>query len=144
MEYALITPAEADATLDQHDDWLALTDSAKEAHIAKASVYVQTQWVCTDVDWTGTIPDIIKTAVAFYALSDMGGNLYGDPSETIEYHGSLKSKSEKLGPLEEEVSYFRGGGQHPSGVGRSNGYPDALMASLCTASSVFSNQLTRV
>lgn len=135
MNKAVITPTEADVFLAQFSDWLALTNSQKLVHLAKASVYVQTQWTCVDVDWTDSllIPADIKEATAYYAIADMGGNLFGDPSSTTMDRGKIKRERSKVGSLEEEFEYS---GSTPSiSTKRLLGYPDVLMETLCTKKS---------
>ena len=131
MNKAIITPVEADIILAQFADWVALSNALKTSHIAKASVYVQTQWTCVDVDWADSalIPADIKEAVAYYAAADMHGNLFGDFSSADD-RGRIKRERSKVGSLEEEFEYS--GSVPLYATRRSLGYPDVLMESLCT------------
>lgn len=135
MNKTVITPAEADVLLAQFADWVALSDALKLSHIAKASIYAQTQWTCVDVDWTDSdlVPDDIKEAVAYYAAADMHGNLFGDISSLDSDKGKIKKERSKVGSMEEEFEYS--GSVPLYATRRSLGYPDVLMESLCTKKS---------
>jgi len=131
MNKAIITPTEADVILVQFADWIALSNALKTSHIAKASVYVQTQWTCVDVDWaiSADIADDIKEAVAYYAMADMANTLFGDVTSADD-RGKIKRERSKVGSLEEEFEYS--GATPTYSTRRSFGYPDVLMESLCT------------
>lgn len=155
MNITVITTGESDTFLAQYVDWLVLTAPDKAAHIAKASVYAQTQWTCVDdVVWEDDpdtvdveivdIPDEIKEAVAYYAYADYHGNLYGDPSSTEEKHGGLRSNMEKVGDLATEVQYFQGGTQTETGNRSVTGYANALMGVYCELCGLGSTSLVRV
>jgi len=135
MNKAIITPAESDAYLAVYADWLALDNTIKEQHIEKASVYVQTQWTCIDVDWddTPTIPDNIKEATAYYAYADFKGTLYGDPGDTTE-PGQLRSKLVTAGSVTVAKGYYKGS-NNIYGSAAPFGYPDSLMELSCTSAS---------
>lgn len=154
MNTTVITPAESDVYLAAYQDWLDLDDATKEAHIAKGSVYAQTQWTCADVVWEDDpdtaevevidIPDSVKEAVAYYAYIDFHGILYGDPTTIPDQHGNLRGLMDKVGDLATEVQYFQGGSLSGSGTQSHTGYPDALMGVHCTLAGVGSEGLVRV
>ena len=110
LNKAIITPAEADAILTQEAAWLALTDTVKEYHIAFASVYMQLNWLCTDVDWDDdtTITAEQEEACAYYALASSNGNLYSDTKQSSVAHGLLQEETKKLGSLVKTVKYHAG------------------------------------
>jgi len=145
MNTAIITADESDTILAQYTSWTALLDPKKEFFIARASIYAQTKWSCVDIVFEGddeNIPDEIKEAVAYYAYADYSGNLFGDVAISTIKAGKLKSKREKLGELEEEISYFLSGNQLTSSA-KSLGYPDTLMKVYCTKESI-NSELIRV
>ena len=147
MNTTAITISDANGYLALYSDWLALSDSAKLRHIAKASAYAQTQWTCVAaVVWEGTpaIPDEIKEAIAYYAYADFYGKLFGSPSVDEERHGGLRSTMSKVGELIDEIQYFQGGAQTATGNKSSIGYPDALMRLYCEITGVGSISLIRV
>ena len=146
MNFETITIEEADTFLEQFSDWIDLDDDVKTVHIRKASVYAQTQWVCSDVVWeddpdtddteTVDIPDEVKEAVAYYAYANFSGNLFGDPSVTEEpTRGHLKSTRDKVGSLSTEKSYYQSGAYSSAGTKSTLGYPDSLMRVYCVNSS---------
>lgn len=147
MRKDIITPAEADVFLAAYADWLALTpDSVKEAHIAKASVYVQTSWTCVDIDWSDdlTIPEDVKEAVAYYAYADMHSVLYGDVTTSRDV-GDLQMKSVRAGDVTVAKAYFKGiGSVSKMGTNSPLGYPNSLMGTYCTANCASASALTRV
>ena len=135
LNKAIITVAEADLTLALEADWLALADSIKEAHISKASVYIQTVWTCSEVDWSDdtTITDEVKEACAYYALVDSNGNLYADPTDEVTGKGLILEETDKVGSLASTVKYCC-----ENGVVDKHDllqYPNALMRVGCSASS---------
>jgi hypothetical protein len=145
MNTAVITPAESDSFLSDKTSWLALSEAEKEGHIAKASVYAQTQWTCSEeVVWEDdsateeveeeAIPDLIKEAVAWYAYASSKNNLFGDPANDDPAKGNLRLERKKLGELEKSVEYYQGGAQKGIGTARHTGYPDALMQVYCEMS----------
>ena len=153
MNKAVITPDEADIFLAGYDTWLALAAEVKRRHIARASVYAQTQWTCTSVVWVDDpdtaedeidIPAVVKEAVAFYAYADSQNNLFGNVVTADEPRGNLRSLKSSIGDLSDEVTYFKGGVTTPSGTMKSLGYPDSLMESLCTRVCQCTTQVTRV
>jgi len=134
LNKAIITPAEADAILVTETDWLALTDPVKEGHIAKASVYMQTRFTCSEIDWSDdtTFTDEIKEACAYFALADSNGNLYTDPTDTPSGKGNIIEESDKVGSLASTVKYSDQGAHTSYDLLQ---YPNALMGVDCTSSS---------
>ena len=139
MNKAIITPAESDVYLAAYLDWIALDDTTKTLHIEKASVYVQTQWVCVDVDWDDdlTIPDNVKEATAYYAYADFQGTLYGDPGDPTQ-PGQLSGKLVTAGSVTVSKSYFKGSNSI-YGSASPFGYPDTLMAVSCESATANSS-----
>ena len=138
----LITVAEADAYNASSSVWLALTDSVKEAHIFNSSLYMQSYWTCTDIDWedTTTMTDDTKRACAYYAEADRLGLLF-DPLEALEsQHGRLTEKTQKVGSLLETTKWSSYG---PLRTGNPLEMIDALMMGECTRLTG-SVELTRV
>jgi hypothetical protein len=128
MNKAIITPAEADVFLALEEDWLVLDNATKVAHIERASVYVQTQWVCAfDWDDTPNIPEVVKEAVAWYAYSEFKGVLYGS-SDASTF--DVVEKSVKAGSVTVSKKFNAAGGKY--GPASQLGYPDALMKSECS------------
>lgn len=130
LNKALITPEEADVFLAMYPDWIALDTPAKTDHIAKASVYLQTHWLCEDVDWSdeSTLDEDVKESCAYYALADSVGTLYTSPDSTEETMGLVSEQTSKLGSLQTTVKYCcnnRGEKIYPLG------YADALMGTQC-------------
>ena len=154
MNTTVITPEESDVFLAAYEDWLALDPTVQEAHIAKGSVYAQTQWTCADVVWEDDpdteeveevdIPALVKEAVAYYAYIDFHGNLYGDPAAVADKHGNLRATMDKVGDLQTEVEYFQGGSFSGSGTQSHTGYADALMGEYCVSSGTGTGDLVRV
>jgi|LGVE01.1.fsa_nt_gb hypothetical protein len=135
LNKAIITVVEADTTLALEAAWLLLTDTVKESHIAKASVYIQTVWECTDIDWSddSTIPEEVKEACAYFALADSNGNLYADPKDEVTGKGLISEETDKVGSLASTVKYCC-----DKGVVDNYDllqYPNALMGVWCNASS---------
>jgi len=131
--YILITKTESNTYLTEFFGWSSLPDATKDLHIKKASLFVQTNWICSEVDWSDstTIPDDVKEATAYYAYASYSSNLFG--SVTSEDGGTIKKKSNKVGSLADSVEYR---GSSPGGAKNSTGYPDSLMkVSGCTATS---------
>jgi len=98
LNMTVITPSEADVFLADKADWLALTDSVKEGHIAKASVYLQTAWTCTDIDWDddNTISSVVKEACSYYAYANFVGNLYPSLDVDGTALGRLTQQTENI------------------------------------------------
>lgn len=130
IEKALITPAQADATLASESDWKDLATPEKTNHIAFASTYVQLNWYCTGIDWSDetTIPDEVKEAVAYYALANSRGTLFEDTNPQTERSGDVQEKTSQLGGLKSTVKYFE---SSESEEGYPLQYPDALMDFYC-------------
>jgi len=135
LNKAIITPAEADVILATETDWLALTDPVKEAHIAKASVYMQTRFTCSEIDWSDdtTFTTEIQEACAYFALASSNGNLYPDPKATPDEKGNVIEETDKVGSLQSTVKY-----SETMNVTTSYdllNYPNSLMGVDCFASS---------
>ncbi len=130
----IITAAEADVFLAAYPDWLALDSAVKDAHLYNASLYIQTQYTCLDVDWTDplTIPEEVKNACALYALADSVGNLYGN----VETPDTRRTTRElvKAGSVTVEEE-FAAGGSNETGTTASFSKPDTLMSLHCTKNS---------
>lgn len=137
----IITIAEADVFLAAYADWLALTDAEKTAHIYNASLYIQTNWTCVDVDWTvpADVPTEIKHACAIYTYADSIGNLYGDI--TIADTRRVSREMVKAGAVTLDTTYTSSGNE-ANGFKGSYGLADQLMGLYCTrtASTVFGSQ----
>jgi hypothetical protein len=132
--YDLITVAEADATLAQRPDWLALTDDEKSEHITKASVYVQTSWRCDEVEWTD-LPSDIKDAVAWYAYADMQGALYPDSEAQV------KKQKDELGSLKSDTEWYQRTMMLPTSEHLK--FPDAIMSAYCFSNIIGGVDLVR-
>lgn len=130
----IITIQEADAYLAAYPDWLALTNEEKDSHIYNASLYVQTNWTCVDVDWedTANIPEEIKHATALYALADSQGNLYGDAAAADSRNTTREMIKAGAVTLD---TYYTTTGKAQVGIESSFGLPDELMGLHCTATS---------
>lgn len=130
LNKVIITPTEADVTLALESDWLLLTDPVKTDHIAKASVYVQTNWSCSEITWSDatTIGADIKEAVAYYALADFRGNLYPESSDLDDTQGFLTEETKVMGPMKKTLKYDTSKGTDEIYHLQ---YPDALMAPYC-------------
>jgi hypothetical protein len=145
MNTAVITDSEADVLLASFTDWSTLTEAQKLSFIRRASIFAQVAWTCSSVVWEGDdedIPDEVKEAVAYYAYADFKSNLFGDITSTGSSHGNLQMSRDKLGDLETERTYFKGGQDLASGFKSILGYPDSLMKIYCTRYT--SSLLTRV
>jgi len=139
MNYAIITPTEADTTLAIYSNWVSLENDTKLAYIRKASVYIQTKWTCAEVDYEGTIPDEIKEACAYYAYANFSNNLFNDVNAKDVAKGTLKSERKVADVVEKEQSWYPGtANSKPSPLS----YPNTLMAIHCTVTT--SNDLIRV
>jgi len=129
----LVTKADSNLFLAEFSDWLALSDAIKDAHIRKASLYVQSKWESEDIDWTDslTIPVEVNEATAFYAYSVYKGVLIGSPGEIPAGTGKIKVESSKAGSVSSYVEYF---GSQAVGAGNLSplAYPDMLMETVCT------------
>lgn len=140
----IITPAEADAYLAAYPDWLALDEPTKEMHIYNASLYIQTNWECTGIDWEDdlSIPEEVDHACALYALADSVGNLYGDitdPDDRKTYREMIKAGAVTLD------TYYSASGVVQTGTQTSFSLADELMGLHCTSESdLGSVELTRV
>jgi hypothetical protein len=132
--YDLITIAEADATLSQRPDWLALTDEEKSEHIARASVYVQTSWRCEDIEWTD-LPQDIKDAVAWYAYADTQDALYADSEAQV------KKQKDELGSLKSDTEWYQR--TMISSSSEHLKFPDAIMSAYCFSNVIGGVDLVR-
>lgn len=144
LNKTIITAAEADAILALETEWLALTDPVKEYHIALASVYMQTQWTCTSVDWDDdtTISEELEEACAYYALASANGNLYADAKAENVAKGMVKEETSKLGSLSDSIKYCCNSGNQTLSPLM---YPDTLMGTECSlVRGLGSVKLTRV
>lgn len=130
LNKVVITPAESDVFLADKTDWLALDDSVKESHIAKSSVYLQTEWTCENIDWSDdlTIPEIVKESCAYYAYADFVGNLFADLTADGTPIGRLTQQTENVGSLETTYKYSD---KTSSTAPDPLSYPDTLMATEC-------------
>ena len=145
MRKDIITVAEADVLLSLYQEWLSLTPLQREKHISKASVYVQTQWTCVDIDWDDdlTIGDDIREAIAYYAYADAAGVLYGDVTASRDV-GDLQMKSIKTGEVTVAKAYFKGiGSINKTGTQSPLGYPNSLMGAHCSANCASASTLIR-
>ena len=134
LNKVIITPTEADVFLALEAAWLLLTDPIKTDHIAKASVYMQTKWTCSAVDWDDdtTITDEQKEACAYYALADSNGNLYYDPTDTPSGSGNVIEETKKAGSLQKTVKYSDNNLEESSNLLQ---YPNTLMGVECASAS---------
>lgn len=130
LNQAVITPTEADVFLALEAAWLLLTDTVKEDHISKASIYMQTAWTCSDIDWSDdtTIPDDVKQACAYYALADSNGNLYPEATATPTDKGNILEETKKAGSLQKTVKYSD---SHLNDSGDLLQFPNSLMSPYC-------------
>lgn len=121
----LITIAESDTYNALSADWIALTDTVKDAHIYNASIHMITNWSCTDVDWddTDTLDDDLKRACAYYADADRIGVLNPAVAST-EAHGRVIEETGKLGSMLKTVKWSENGGNV-------NGNPLASIDVIC-------------
>lgn len=149
MNTAIITPSEADTFLAQYSIWDDLPTLDKTFYIYRASVYVQTHWVCVDeVVWetsddeTINIPDEIKEAVAYFAYADSQSNLFGDVTTEDEKRGTLKALELEASDLRKRVEYYSGS-SYPGAL-FALGYPSSLMSVYCKKGGVNSTELVRV
>lgn len=139
----VITPAEADSYLSDKDDWLDLVDSVKENRIARASVYLQTNWTCENIDWSdsSTIPEIVKESCAYYAYADFRGNLFSELSSDGTPLGRITELTKDLDGLLTTTKYSdKTGSVSPNPLS----YPDALMGTECKEVFSGSVELIRV
>jgi hypothetical protein len=143
LNKAVITPAESDVFLAHKADWLILDDTVKLIHLARSSVYLQTNWTCAEIDWDDelTISDVVKESCAYYAYADFVGNLFSSLSADGTAIGRLTQKTENLGDLESTYKYSDTSSSTSSDP---LDYPDTLMATECTSVSSGSQTLTRV
>lgn len=144
MNREIISTQESDAILSVYPDWTSLESPEKLRYISMASVYVQTQWTCVDVDWSVSddIPVDIKEAVAFYAMAAMAGTLFGDVTSNDGNKGKIKKERNKSGREEEEYEYF--GSSPMYNTTKTFGYPDSLMETLCERKNSKPTSLIRV
>ncbi len=126
----LITKAESDTYNALSSDWLALTDAVKDIHIFNASVYMQNNWSCTDVEWddTTTLDDDLKRACAYYADADRIGVLNTAVS-AVAPKGMMTEETKKLGTMLKTVKWAE--------TGNVSGNPlasiDAIMKVYCVS-----------
>lgn len=140
----LITIAEADDLNANYPEWLALTDPVKSNHIFRASLYMQTNWACVDVDWgdTATISDSLKMACALYAEADRIGLLYNNMVlDTEEARGRIIEYTERMGPMSETTKWAETGS-----VVSNNplGYVNDIMSTECYRLSGRAGKVVRV
>ena len=97
----LIDETTADLYNADSAGWLALTTAAKDVHIFNASVYIQSNWTCVDIDWDDntTWTDDLKRACAWYADADRAGVLFPDALSTETKRGRLVQETKKMGPM---------------------------------------------
>lgn len=128
----IITIEEADTYLALEADWLELDDPAKTNNISRASVYVQTKWVCNDIDYDDedTIPEVVKEACAWYALANSRNLLYPDMQPSDRDGGFLTEKTIGAGALKKTIKFSEDG--NPAQV---LSYPDDLMGTVCSVAS---------
>ena len=139
----VILPADADTYLALVADWLSLSDAQKTDHIYNATVYMQANWTCTDVDWDDhtSTDDDIKRACAYYADADRLGVLF--PSrEVTEKHRYMTSRKYKVEGLEEHYQWAESG---PSASGDPLEEIHTIMKLYCTwGTTAVQTSLTRV
>ena len=115
------------------DAWDALTDPEKTMHIYNATVYMQTRWYCSDVDWDtpADLDDDLQRACAYYADADRLGLLY-TALASAEPHRAIVKERKKLEGMEKEIQWADVGAL-------TTGNPlesiDAIMRLYCTAKS---------
>lgn len=138
----LITKAEADVFNALSSAWLALTDDLKDFHIYNASVYMQTRWTCTDVEWddTTTLDEDLKRACAYYAEADRLETLMA-PVSDIEHKGRIVEETGKVDTLLETTKYSDSGTTVTGGNNLQS--IDAIMSIYCTALNANSVKLVR-
>ena len=102
----LITTKEADSYLKQDESWMNLDKKVKENHIYNASVYMQVNWTCVDVDWSdpSTLNDDLKRSCAYYANADRIGVLNPSISNTPS-HGQVIEETGKLGTMSKTTKW---------------------------------------
>ena len=134
----LITIAEADAFNALSPDWLLLTDPAKDAHIFNASVYMQAEWVCADVEWDDptTLDEDVKRCCGYFADADRIGVLTAPIAVTAKT-GNVTEETRKLGTMLKTTKWAE------SGLASGNPLEsiNKLMGLYCTAKA---GQLRRV
>lgn len=140
----LITVVESDTYNADSSDWLALTDAVKSGHIFNASLYMQTRWTCTDIEWddTTTMTDNTKRACAYYAEADRLGLLFQAMAEPDEPHGRLIETTEEISGMR-ETNKWSSFGPTVTGTNPLEG-ADALMMPECTRITPGSAALIRV
>jgi len=138
----LITRDQADTYNDASTAWLALTNDEKDAHIYTATVYMQTMWTCTDVEWDDltTLDDDLLRACAYYADADRQGYLY-PTAEIIEGHRALTRKTQKLGSMEKTLEWSDTAGLRTA---RPLSPIDSIMYVYCVRTGGGSGVVTRV
>jgi len=135
----LITIAESDTYNALSAAWLALTDPEKTAHIFNASVHMQAQWICADVEWddTTTLDDDLQRACAYYADADRIGVL-NTAVAVADKVGRKTEETGKLGTMLKTVKWAESGAA-------ASGNPlesiDSIMSLYCVAKA---SRLTRV
>ena len=135
----LITIAEADTFNALSASWLMLTANTKTIHIFNASVYMQANWNCTDVDWadTTTLDSDMKRACAYYAEADRVGVL-NTAVAAVDPHGKVTEETRKLGSMQKTTKWDEAGANVAGDPLESI---NAIMSLYCTTKSRF---LTRV
>jgi len=126
----LITISESDTYNALSSDWVALADPIKTAHIFNASVYMQANWACTDVEWddTSTLDDDLKRCCSYYADADRIGVLSAPVATTVK-HGNITEETKKLGTLLKTTKWAEGGSTSGDPLESIN----SLMSLYCTS-----------
>lgn len=129
---ALVDIATADNYNVTRSDWLALTDPVKTQHIWNASLYIQSGWTCTDIDWDDdtTWTDDLKRACSYYAYADSLGVLFKGAYSDDTPRGKLIEETKRVeGAVLKSVKWAETGANV---IGDPLGMIDSIMLTMCT------------
>jgi hypothetical protein len=91
--------------------WIDSLAPDKDRHIANATLYFDTMFICDFVPDRTNPPEQIKHAIALLAYADKDSPLFPNQAG-IEVKGNVTSERNKVGPLEQEITYSSGAASH--------------------------------